>query len=149
MATTVKRAAGFFVPLLLVALIVACASTGAGHAYKLYPGPPRTPVELATLRFGDGVTSLQVDGMRVNSADYERVELLPGKHDITWDATFAVSVLVNPAGRDEAEAAVTTEFLAGHEYSVHGDRTTGPGYRMYLWIEDTATGRVVGGSRKP
>ncbi len=140
---------GGLVGLLLLASCVACTSTGAGHTYKLYPGPSRPAEELATLRFGDGVHSLRVDGLNVERSDYESIDLLPGEHEIAWGSQFLVSVLVNPTGRDEASARVTAELLADHTYTVHGDRTTGPGYQMYLWIEDTATGEVIGGRKMP
>jgi hypothetical protein len=40
-----------------------------------------------------------------------------------------------------------TNLVAGHTYIIQADRTTGYGYRMYLWIEDAETGEVVAGTK--
>lgn len=127
--------------LILLATLLAAGCFGkAGHTYKLYPGPERPPEELATLKFGKRVTSLRVDGMRVEKKDYDRIDLLPGTHSIDWRTSFTVSPMVNPKGRDEIAAMATVELEAGHEYSVNSDRTTGPGYTMRWWLTDTTTG---------
>ena len=149
MKTAVSGTSACLGPLMLLTLALACASTGMGHAYKLYPGPPRPPDELATLRFGSRVFLVQVDGMLVQASDYEVVELLPGEHEIRWSATFLISPYVEPSMSAKAEAKVTVELLAGHAYSVHTDRTTGPGYDLYLWIEEAGSGEVVAGRKKP
>lgn len=135
--------------LAIVTLVLGCAGTGEGYRYKLYPGPARPDNELATLEFCKPALTFRVDGMRVEQSDYEVVDLLPGEHEIKWGAEFGVSLLVNPAGRDAVATEVTVELRAGHRYIVCADRTTGPGYRMYLWIEDAATHELVAGRRMP
>jgi hypothetical protein len=105
--------------------------------------------ELATIEFGRRVYAVRIDGFEVSSADYGRVNLLPGNHQVSWDAEFGVSVLVNPSGWDTTEVDLTVNLLAGHAYTVNADRTTGPGYRMYLWMEDASSGEVIAGTKKP
>ena len=38
---------------------------------------------------------------------------------------------------------------AGHAYVLKADRAAGHGYRTYLWIEDTDSGEVIAGTKKP
>ena len=134
---------------LLFLLLGGCAAAPSQLDYKLYSGPVRPDSELATVGFGDGVYSLQIDGLLVNSADYGRVQLLPGSHRIKFGAWFLVSVLVNPSGYDSAETSNDVEFEAGRSYRVQSGRTTGHGYEMYLWIEDMDSGEVVAGVKQP
>lgn len=142
-----KWTAGMVIGALMMS---ACAglSDGAGRVYKLYPGPERPDSEVATLAFGDRVYAMEVDGLEVSAGDYSEVKLLPGEHRINWGATFAVSVMVNPAMSDRADSERTVNLAAGKRYTVEADRTTGPGYRMFLWIEDTETGEAVVGHKK-
>ena len=44
------------------------------------------------------------------------------------------------------ERSFEAEFKAGHVYELHADRTTGPGFRVYMWIKDAATGEIVAGT---
>ena len=105
--------------------------------------------DVATLKFGNGVYVVEIDGLRVSATDYGEVKLLSGVHTIRWEATFMVSVMVNSSGFDRAEIDNVAILSAGHTYTLEADRTTGHGYRMYLWIEDAKTGEVVAGVRKP
>ena len=135
--------------LVLLAALLASGCLGkTGHTYKLYPGPERPPEELAVVEFGERVTSIRIEGMRVDKGDYDRIELLPGTYQIDWRTTFSVSPMVNPQGYDKIAAMATVDLEAGHEYSVNSDRTTGPGYTMRWWLEDTTTGAVVAGSKR-
>lgn len=129
-------------------LLSACGTLHETGVYKLYPGPERPDSELATLAFGDRVYTMEVDGLKVSSGDYSEVKLLPGEHRINWGATFGVSVMVNPAMFDRADAEQVVKLAAGHRYRVQADRTTGAGYRMFVWIEDAASGEVVAGQKK-
>jgi hypothetical protein len=45
------------------------------------------------------------------------------------------------------EALVT--LAAGHIYTLKADRTTGPGYRMFFWIQDETSGESISGKPKP
>lgn len=134
---------------LVILLLVACASADPRPVYKLYPGPVRPAAELATLHFEAAANAFRVDGLLVERGDWDSVELLPGEYVISWGKTFSVSPLVDPSGMGRAEETVRVELEAGHRYAVCADRTTGKGYRMFLWIEDWSTGEVVGGVRKP
>ena len=56
--------------------------------------------------------------------------------------------MVNASGFDSAETDKMATLAVGHTYSIEADRTTGHGYRMFLWIEDGETGEVVAGVKK-
>ena len=91
----------------------------------------------------------EIDDVRVEHHEYGSVKLLPGSHDIKWGKTFAVSFLIDWRMWAPYEHSAIVTLEAGHTYILQTDRTTGPGYRVYFWIEDAATGNVVHGSRKP
>jgi hypothetical protein len=134
-----RTMAGLWLILLVTLLAFGCGGK-AGHTYKLYPGPERPPEELAILKFGEQVTSLRIEGMRVDKMDYDRIELLPGTYLIDWRTTFSVRPVVDPEERGEVGPMVTADLEAGHEYSVNSDRATGPGHTMRWWFTDVTTG---------
>lgn len=134
---------------LLAAALVGCAAGPAEtHSYKLYPGPARPASEIAIVRLGDA-TQLEVDGRPASQADWTEVHVLPGSHRLRWQSAFGVSVLVEPGmiatGGREAEVALE----AGRVYVLRADRTTGPDYRMFFWVEEAGSGRVVAGTARP
>jgi hypothetical protein len=124
-----------------------CGSHHSQHVYKLYPGPELPDSDVATLVFGEGVYAVEIDGLKVSSSDYGEIKLTPGEHHIRWGATFLISVMVNASGFDRIETGNDANLVAGHTYTIHADRTTGYGYRMYLWVEDTETGEVIAGTK--
>ena len=143
----------------IVALLAACYvgpgapllysdDDGGHHIYNLYPGKERPHSELATIKLAS-VYYAQIDGLRVNRADYEQVLLLPGEHEIRWGQWFALSVLVDPDMFSEGSLTAVVELKAGHTYELHAERTTGHGYRKYFWITDAASGEVIAGQKKP
>ena len=121
---------------------------GRHHVYKLYPGKERPQSALATVKLASAYYA-QIDGLRVNQADYEQVLLLPGEHEIHWGQWFGVSVLVDSDMFSEGGLTAMVELKAGHTYELHADRTTGHGYRKYFWITDATSGEVVAGQKKP
>lgn len=127
--------------ILLPAMLAACATTER-PAYKLYPGPERTSSELAEIRFGDHVCNAVIDGLAVNCGDYVSVLLEPGLHRVSLDATFPVSVMVNPDMWDTLTLAGDIDLAPGRTYLLIGDRTTGYGYEMWAWVEDADSGEV-------
>lgn len=137
------------ITVVIVVFLSACGGYHSEHVYKLYPGPELPDSGVATLKFGNGVHAVEIDGLKVSSADYGAIKLVPGVHAIRWEAIFLVSVMVNASGFDSAEADKMAILSAGHTYTIEADRTTGHGYRMYLWIENTETGEVVAGVKKP
>lgn len=143
----IKTAARYIITAAVLISLSACGSHHSQHVYKLYPGPDLPDSDVATLVFGEGVYAVEIDGLKVSSSDYGEIKLTPGEHYIRWGATFLVSVMVNASGFDRAETDNVTNLLAGHTYTIQADRTTGHGYRMYLWIEDALTGEVVAGTK--
>jgi hypothetical protein len=57
--------------------------------------------------------------------------------------------MVEPSGYAAFDIAAEVSLEAGHTYKFFADRTTGHGYRVYGWIEDRTTGRIVYGEKKP
>jgi hypothetical protein len=85
----------------------------------------------------------------VEATKFCAVKLHPGVHRIKWISTFGVSVMVEPAGYATYVTTSKVALEAGHIYELQADRTTGSGYKVYLWIEDITTGRIVDGKKKP
>ena len=133
----------------LTALLATCASgPRETHAYKLYPGPTRPAAELAIVRMGDAGRA-EFDGRAASSRDWTEVHLLPGEHKIRWQSEFGVSVMIEPSGFATGGNAARVTLAAGHIYSLRADRTTGRGYRIYLWIRDETTRETIAGEPKP
>lgn len=133
----------------LAAALLGCAGGPAETLiYKLYPGPSRRANEIAIVRLGDAA-ALEVDGRPVSRADWSEVHVLPGTHRLRWQTEFGVSALIDPSmiatGGREAEVSLD----AGRVYVLRAERTTGPGYQMFFWVEEVGSGRVVAGRAKP
>jgi len=138
-----------FVFWVCVALLLGCAGRSTETiAYKLYPGPLRTPSEIAIVRLGDAYT-LEIDGRPVSQVDWTEVHVLPGTHVLRWQTEFLVSAMIEPTGFATGGREAVVALEAGHVYVVRADRTTGAGYRMFFWIEEADSGRVVAGKAKP
>jgi hypothetical protein len=135
----------------MLALIFSCllgCGTPTTATYKLYPGPTRPVSEIAILELYNA-SSIVVDGMRVSHGDYSSVHLSPGGHNIQWTSVHGVSVLVESSGFAQGQSSHIVTLEKGHRYRLRSDRTTGHGYVIYHWIEDTDTGEVLGGHKKP
>ena len=76
---------------------------------------------------------------------YASARLPPGSHRVTLVREFVVSVLLVPSGFVTARRTYNVNLEAGHVYELHADRTTGPGFRIAMWIKDATTGEVVAG----
>lgn len=128
--------------------LTGCASQLPTDIYKLYPGPVR-PVESLTVIHLGHEFDVKIDNLSASRRDWESVQLLPGKHSISWEHSFMVSVLINTRGWDKRGVQLDVNLEGGRAYILKSRRTTGRGYRMYLWIEDFNTGEVVAGVKKP
>jgi hypothetical protein len=134
----------------LLCIVASACATGPEevHSYKLYAGPERPLETLAVVQLGNA-DAAEFNGRLVTRGDWSEVHLLPGEHVIRWQTEFGVSVTIEPSGFATRGTEVTAQLEAGRVYRLRADRTTGPGYRAYLWIEDASTGAVVAGTRKP
>jgi len=132
---------------LFLSLLSGCA-TPESAIYKLYPGPNKPDSGIATLELYNASGAV-IDGLRVNHGDYAKVHLLPGKHHVSWTSVHGVSVLIEPSGFAQKESQHLIDMEEGHTYRLRSDRTTGPGYVIYHWIEDITTGSVIAGAEKP
>jgi len=128
-------------------LLCACAALPE-TSYKLYPGLVRAPTEIAIVRLGDAGVAM-FDGRIARRGDWGEVQLLPGEHTIVWQTEFTVSAMVEPSGFAYGGREEKIMLHAGHVYTLKADRTTGRGYRMYFWVRDETTQRVVAGTPKP
>jgi hypothetical protein len=131
----------------LLVLSTGCSDTV--YLYKMYGGPVRPEAELAMVTLGDSTTFVVVGERKASRSDYGRLALLPGRYTIRWACLYGVSVLVEPSGWASGEGSGDVLLEAGHGYSTHCDRTTGPGYETFQWLKDDTTGTVVAGVRKP
>ncbi len=129
--------------------LVGCA-VGTPDIYKGYPGQARQAAEISIVR-GKSAGLHEVDGESLKHPDpskyYHEAHLLPGAHTVTLIRDFSVSILLVPGGRITASKSFLVIMEAGHVYELHADRTTGPGFRVYLWIEDARTGELVAGQK--
>jgi hypothetical protein len=128
---------------------VSALSSDAGpQVYKLYPGGALAESEIVKVNLNDAYYAI-FDGFKVAKADYQQVLLMPGKHEIRWGNWFAISVMVDPEMLREGGGEAVAELIAGHTYELCADRTTGHGYKMFFWIQDSESGDVIAGTRKP
>ena len=116
--------------------------------YKFYPGKELPESEVVTIVLTDAYYAV-IDGFKVAKTDYEKIHMLPGKHEILWGKWFAFSVTVEPSMWGKGEGSAVMDFLPGHTYELYADRTHGHGYKMYFWMQDAETGEVVNGTKKP
>jgi hypothetical protein len=135
--------------LLLLLLFSGCAADNPKEVYRAYYGVEPSEGELATLDPGAAYEMIIDDKYYVSRGKYGTVKLPAGTHRIWWATSFGVSVMVEPSGY-ASFGMVSDVFLeAGHTYKLCAERLTGHGYRVYHWIEDRTTGRIVYGEKKP
>ena len=128
---------------------MASAFSHPEEEYKLYPGPVLADSQLVTLILDDSVGVVLIDGLMFSAREYTSAKLLPGEYHLNWGVRFGVSVLVDSSGYGEANIATTARLSAGRTYIAKFERTAGPGYKAYLWLEDSGSGEVVAGESKP
>lgn len=135
--------------LIPVLILLGCASDSRTGIYRAYYAVTPPENQLATLYLGTASEAIVDDRYFISGQKYGVVKLVAGTHRIKWVASFGVSVLVEPAGHAAFGMTSIINFEAGHSYKLLQDRTTGHGYRAYLWVEDMTTGNVVFGEKKP
>ena len=134
--------------MLVLSLSLAGGCADTVYVYKMYGGPERPASEIAIVDMGEAVAA-RVGQRNVDRSDYGQLSLLPGSYPIRWACVYGVSMLIEPSGWAAGEGAGEVLLQAGHRYSMHCDRTTGPGYETFQWLKDDTTGQVVAGVRKP
>jgi len=143
-----RRVRSIIYPLaMLVVFMSGCVSLPK-EVYRGYSGAELPDASLALLDIGKADT-VQIDGMYyLDGSKYTIVKLLPGLHRLDWSNSFGVSVMVDPRMIVDFRANATVTMEAGHIYRLQAERTLGPGYRVYMWIDDASTGTVVAGDKK-
>ena len=128
-----------------------CGTSKEGVPFRAYQGPIQPPAQVATVvNKSAWLKAIDRKDLPKHSNPkkyYNQAKLLPGRYVLSISRSFLVSVLVDTRGIVTYERAFTAELKPGHVYSLHADRTTGRGYRVYLWIEDDATKQVVAGEK--
>jgi hypothetical protein len=131
--------------MLFLAGASACA-TVPGETYRGYAGPARPAAAVATIDLGDASWA-RIEYAYAARPKHAVIEVPPGVHQIEWGRVFAVSVMINASGFAEHGTRATVTLEAGHRYRLGADRTHGPGYEVFLWIEDLTAQRVVAGHK--
>lgn len=135
---------------LLVVLAGLVSSTAAESAVHIaYSGSERPEKEVASLGLGDADWVRINSGPRLEKKEYEEIKLLPGEYQIEWCEKFGVSALIDVSMSAAYVAREDVVLEAGHVYVLGADRTTGSGYRAFLWIEDEETHEIIAGFKKP
>lgn len=135
--------------LLGLLIISGCAGNNPKGVYRAHWGAEPSEGELATLEMGAAHEIVIDDRYYVSGGKFGTVKLPAGAHQIWWATGFGVSVMVEPSGYAAFGMVSDVSLEAGHVYKFCADRTTGHGYRVYAWIEDRTTGRIVFGEKKP
>ncbi len=137
---------------LLFALLLGGCVGLTPDVYKGYSGEDRPDAEIAIIR-GVSAGLYEVEGERLWKKHpdpdkyYNEARMLPGAHTVTLIRQFSVSIWLVPGGRMTVSRSFLVIMEAGHVYELHADRTTGPGFRVYLWIADATTGELVAGQK--
>lgn len=148
MSSRTRRGRKVLRPLQVSAVAALAACAGPEFVYKMYPGPVRPAAELAVIELADAGEA-RIGPRTVKRSDYARVHVLPGPWHLDWSCLYGVSVTIEPTGFAESASSADVDLEAGHVYSLHCDRTTGPGYETFQWVRDDTAGRIVGGRPKP
>lgn len=147
-------------PALVGALAILMCSCASGRALKAYDGPVRPDEQLAVLKRDpyvgnqystwiwsvDGFKEPEVNNMPEMSGE---AKMPPGRHTVEGNVgKFGLSgmfhkktVLLSPTPK---KVVFTAE--AGHEYML---KAAIDEPEFSLWIVDTETGKVVGGTKPP
>jgi hypothetical protein len=134
---------------LLLPVLAGCADGNPKGVYRAFYRIEPPESKLATLDMGAAYEMIIDDRYYVSAGKYGTVKLPAGTHRIRWSTSFGVSVIVEPSGYAAFDIASEVSLEADHTYKFFVDRTTGHGYRVYHWIEDTTSGRIVQGEKKP
>ncbi len=77
---------------------------------------------------------------------HDAVDLIPGTYSVEWGKRFAVSHMIDATMSIDPMRQAELALKPGHVYRLGADRTTGPGYTVFLWIEDVTQREVVSGN---
>jgi hypothetical protein len=135
--------------IVFISLSILAGCVAPREIYRGYSEIDLREEELCTLDITQAYDVIIDDMHYVNSGKYGTVKLAAGPHKIKWVGNFVVSVLVEPSGHAIFNVISDVNLEAGHDYKLLMDRTTGRGYKVYFWIEDTTTGERVWGRKKP
>jgi hypothetical protein len=135
--------------LIFLFIFSGCSPALPKEAYRAYYDAEPTENELATLDMGTAAQVIIDDMHLVSGREYRTVKLIAGIHKVKWASLFRISLLVEPTGIAGSGRISRINFEPGHTYKFFQDRTTGYGYKLYTWVEDMTTGKVVDGEKIP
>ena len=134
--------------LLFVLTFVAAACGLTPDVYEVQTVQDAPDAEIVIV-VGKSARILKIDGKELEHPNpdmyYASARLRPGLHAVTLNRWFVVSVLLVSRGYVDAVKTYSVNLQAGHVYELHADRTTGPGFRIAMWIKDATTGEIVAG----
>ncbi|MDH3328210.1 MAG: hypothetical protein OEM01_03165 [Desulfobulbaceae bacterium] len=140
------------VSIALVSILTGCGpKQHATAAYKAYDGPEKTPKELTSILMfnkaetGDYVDWVVIEATRINHDKYGEITIKPGTYLIEWERDFQVSPMIKASGSEVRKWSTTVTLEAGHNYTIHADRTVGHGYIIYSWITDDTQNKTIWG----
>ena len=141
-------------PLVLLLVLLAAGSLGCSSAQQLYPGPEKSPADVAVLSLPKStMESLKAeDGSLVAGKDAlsggGRVFILPGSYVL--EGTVFADVATGQTGHPDPQGTVSTEITPGLRAVVCRLRFTAEAGKEYvvtgfnsLQILDKSTGKVV------
>jgi hypothetical protein len=135
--------------LTLFLIFSGCSANTPKKTYRAYYGIEPPESELVTLDLGAALEAIIDDRYYVSMEKYGTVKLPAGTHRIKWVTEFGFSVMVEPSGY-AAFQFISDFFLeGGHMYKFFADRTHGHGYKVYSWLKDMTTGKIVDGEKDP
>lgn len=135
-----RKYAGFITIALLLVSLSGCGTM------KAYEGPELPQSQVAILKgtelFAYHVKPMFIDG-KPTYLMKNKVAVLPGRHVVTVDYFWQTGL-----GGATATGSVVFAAEAGHEYQIKAKFKSGlGGGKVQFWVEDIATGEVVGGQR--
>lgn len=130
--------------MLLIAIIIsACGTTYnprylSNETYRSYSGAELPPDEISSIQMGKNVEWVQISkGEKILYRDFGKVTVLPGEYRVTWGTKFAVSASIKFSGVDSRTWGGAINLKPGRTYSIIAERTTGPGYNVFVKVEES------------
>ncbi|MEE8223669.1 MAG: hypothetical protein V3S59_05140 [Alphaproteobacteria bacterium] len=154
----------------IVCLVLVLALLSSGCAMKAYEGPelPRSEIAVldamhqhgGVLQIDPGIWPIplffvpnykhqtfiiEIDGNERNVG--REIHVLPGQHTVRVHYFRRPDVtLIGIPNYETRDLSIDFTAEAGHEYRIPAERR---GERNWIWVEDTATGKVVAGEKPP
>ena len=142
----------FFIPFFLI-FISSCASAPkhSVEIYQAYVGSALSAETVSSIHMvvrsdlRDYVDWVAIDSARIDHEEYGAISIRPGDYLVEWGRKFSLSPMLKASGSESRQWRADLKLEAGHAYTIHAKRTVGHGYKIYSWITDDTTGRLIWG----